>query len=120
MTIDISHLHPCAEATAYLSTQTDPATAYLSCQRGDWMLWLASRVHLSSSLPATVPGHPSASSPTENCALSRPLRLRKRGRRTRRRKISRRCAPPTPPPHVSSLWPSLRTSFVPVSLLNLL
>ena len=50
MTIDISHLKPCARGATWLETQTDIKTAWLSCQRGDWMLWLAAKLNLPRPL----------------------------------------------------------------------
>ena len=48
--IDISHLKPCARGATWLETQTDIKTAWLSCQRGDWMLWLAAKLNLPRPL----------------------------------------------------------------------
>ena len=33
----------CSEARKWLATQADPATAWETCERPDWMLWLAAR-----------------------------------------------------------------------------
>lgn len=33
----------CSDAVAWLRTQPDAATAWRTCERGDWMLWLAGR-----------------------------------------------------------------------------
>ena len=34
---------PCSDAAAYAAQHTDPAEAWESCERGDWLLWLAAR-----------------------------------------------------------------------------
>ena len=34
---------PCSDAAAYAAKHTDPAEAWESCERGDWLLWLAAR-----------------------------------------------------------------------------
>ena len=40
----IASLHPCGEALRWLRTQPDAATAWATCQRGDWMLWIAGKL----------------------------------------------------------------------------
>jgi hypothetical protein len=37
-------LRACDSAIAWAQTQPDAATAWSSCERGDWLLWLAKRV----------------------------------------------------------------------------
>jgi hypothetical protein len=39
-------LRACDSAIAWASTQPNAATAWAACERGDWLLWLAARVHL--------------------------------------------------------------------------
>jgi hypothetical protein len=39
----IRTLEPCRAALEWLATQPDAATAWATCERGDWMLWLAGR-----------------------------------------------------------------------------
>jgi hypothetical protein len=39
----IRDFHPCSAAAAYAAEHTDPAEAWESCERGDWLLWLAAR-----------------------------------------------------------------------------
>ena len=34
----------CAESTTWLRNQPDPQTAWDTCQRGDWLLWLLGRL----------------------------------------------------------------------------
>ena len=34
---------PCSDAAAYAAKHADPAEAWESCERGDWLLWLAAR-----------------------------------------------------------------------------
>jgi hypothetical protein len=40
----LSRLSACPEARDWAATQPDPATAWATCERGDWMLWLAARL----------------------------------------------------------------------------
>lgn len=37
-------LCPCREAVEWLATQTDAASAWANCTRGDWMLWLCGKL----------------------------------------------------------------------------
>jgi hypothetical protein len=39
----IRDFHPCSDAAAYAAKHADPAEAWESCERGDWLLWLAAR-----------------------------------------------------------------------------
>ena len=39
-----AELNPCSDAMAWLKTQPNAKTAWATCQRGDWMLWLAGRL----------------------------------------------------------------------------
>jgi hypothetical protein len=43
-------LRACDSAIAWAQTQPDAATAWAACERGDWLLWLAARVHLDRKL----------------------------------------------------------------------
>jgi len=36
-----AQLNPCSDAMDWLKTQPNARTAWATCQRGDWMLWLA-------------------------------------------------------------------------------
>src|SRR3990167_5971448 len=36
-------LNACADAVAWAKTQPDYATAWATCERGDWMLWIAGK-----------------------------------------------------------------------------
>ena len=36
-----AQLNPCSDAMVWLKTQPNARTAWATCQRGDWMLWLA-------------------------------------------------------------------------------
>lgn len=47
----IADLHACSDAVAWLEAQPDPETAWATCQRGEWMLWLAGKL-------AGTPGSP--------------------------------------------------------------
>ena len=40
-------LKPCEDAAAWLETQPDPQTAWLTCQRSGWMLWLLNELNYS-------------------------------------------------------------------------
>ena len=42
--LDISRLEPCANGAAWLAAQTDARTAWETCERSDWMIWLLGRV----------------------------------------------------------------------------
>jgi hypothetical protein len=43
--IDQLHeMNACLEAVAWAKTQSGPVSAWRSCQRGDWMLWLAGKL----------------------------------------------------------------------------
>lgn len=46
MKIDISKLNPCSEGAKYYASQPDFKTAWENCQRGDWMLWIASKLEV--------------------------------------------------------------------------
>ena len=39
----LSKLGACSEAVAYAETQPDLETAWLNCERGDWLLWFAAK-----------------------------------------------------------------------------
>ena len=43
-TLELKSLGACKEAVDWVATQPDAATAWRTCQRGDWMLWLAGRL----------------------------------------------------------------------------
>lgn len=46
MKTDISKLNPCSDGAKYYESQPDFKTAWENCQRGDWMLWLASKIEV--------------------------------------------------------------------------
>jgi hypothetical protein len=47
--IDQLHeMNACLEAVAWAKTQSGPVSAWRSCQRGDWMLWLAGKLYRST------------------------------------------------------------------------
>jgi hypothetical protein len=46
----LSKYDACAEAIAWAQTQPDASTAWAACERGDWLLWLAAKVHLDRKL----------------------------------------------------------------------
>jgi hypothetical protein len=46
MKTDISKLNPCSDGAEYYESQPDFKTAWENCQRGDWMLWLASKLEV--------------------------------------------------------------------------
>jgi len=41
----LAKLHPCTGAMEWVRTQKSAATAWKSCKRGDWMLWLLGHVY---------------------------------------------------------------------------
>jgi hypothetical protein len=43
-------LHACDEAVAWCQTQPDLATAWATCERGDWMLWLIGRTGMAGEI----------------------------------------------------------------------
>lgn len=46
LTDRIRDLQPCSDAAAWLTSQPDPETAWVICERADWMLWLAARLDI--------------------------------------------------------------------------
>jgi hypothetical protein len=42
--IDISKLEPCGSGAVWLAVQTNPRTAWETCERSDWLLWLLGRI----------------------------------------------------------------------------
>ena len=44
--IDLVKLHACKEAIDYTSQFKSQREAWDNCPRGDWMLWLASKLHI--------------------------------------------------------------------------
>ena len=50
----IAHLHPCVEAADWLKTQPDTQTAWSTCHRGDWMMWLVSKVIVDQHINVTL------------------------------------------------------------------
>lgn len=40
----LADLAACADALVWTRTQPDAATAWATCERGDWMLWLLGRL----------------------------------------------------------------------------
>ena len=45
--IDLTKMRACGDAAEWVAAQPDDRTAWETCERGDWMLWLAARVGVS-------------------------------------------------------------------------
>ena len=41
---EIDQYNPCQEAKIWLSTQTDPQSAWNNCKRGDWLWWIVRKI----------------------------------------------------------------------------
>jgi hypothetical protein len=41
---DITKLNPCSEGLSYFNSKTNFETAWKTCERGPWMLWIASKL----------------------------------------------------------------------------
>ena len=52
--MNINHLRPCTEAAQWLETQPDIATAWNCCQRGDWMMWLLTKLPTPKEVSVTL------------------------------------------------------------------
>ena len=52
--MNIDHLRPCTEAAQWLETQPDIATAWNCCQRGDWMMWLLTKLPTPKEVSVTL------------------------------------------------------------------
>ena len=50
----IAHLSPCVEPSKWLKTQPDAQTAWENCKRGDWMMWLLSKVGVDQRTSVTL------------------------------------------------------------------
>jgi len=42
----LERLHPCGNALAWAGSYDDPIDAWRACPRGDWLLWLALKLHV--------------------------------------------------------------------------
>lgn len=49
--IAITSLGACNDAREWVATQPDAATAWASCPRADWLVWLLGALHVRGSLP---------------------------------------------------------------------
>ncbi len=52
ITARLERLLPCYEATKWLGRRTSPERAWRACRRGDWLLWVASRLNVDRKLLA--------------------------------------------------------------------
>lgn len=57
MKYDIEQHGPCIEAIDWYKGQPDSRTAWEICHRGDWMLWIASRLGVSDRLLTLAKGY---------------------------------------------------------------
>ncbi len=55
--IKIKHLKPCEEALIWYNNQTNTKTAWENCQRGDWMLWIATKTKIDRQLLSLTTGY---------------------------------------------------------------
>jgi hypothetical protein len=50
MKLDIKKFNPCKEGLAYYKSKPTFAAAWKGCHRGDWMLWMASRLEVDGRI----------------------------------------------------------------------
>ena len=66
----LRNLRACREAVAWCETQPDLATAWATCESGDWLLWLVGRT--TTSAPWSEERKPLVRCAVECAALARP------------------------------------------------
>ena len=56
-TTKLERLNACRDAVKYVRTQKSAVDAWNNCPRGDWMLWIASRLKVDKRLLTLAKGH---------------------------------------------------------------
>jgi hypothetical protein len=57
MKYDIGKYNPCLDALAWYKEQPDSRTAWEKCHRGDWMLWIATKLGIDDRILTLAKGH---------------------------------------------------------------
>ena len=50
----IAHMSPCVDASDWLKTQSDAQTAWNTCVRGDWMMWVLAKTAMNHRTSVTL------------------------------------------------------------------